>query len=96
MPYHIDTEVNRKLVEFLDAIKEFERTRANGRGLALVVMPTEYDETPHIFYNGEPVNHGSIAELLLFLADAQVRRPGSAMANQFILEAADKCKYAGV
>lgn len=87
--YQEDPDVEKAIVALADALCTWERN--TGRQSLLILVPIEPVEKVVMLFNGKPANETAPSDLLLALANAYFRRPGSAYTNPIILEAAAKC-----
>jgi hypothetical protein len=87
--YHMDPGVAKAMIALADALCMWERE--TGRRSTLIFVPEQPDENIVVLQDGKPIPNTAPADLLLALADAHVKRPGSAVTNPIILEAAAKC-----
>jgi hypothetical protein len=87
--YHMDPDVERTMVVLADLLCMWERE--TGRRSTFIFVPHEKDESIVRLEDGKPTPLTGPDDLLLALADAHARRPGSERTNPIILEAAARC-----
>jgi len=87
--YHEDSDVKKAMTTLADALCTWERN--TGRRSLLILVPRQPDENVVMLFDGKPANETAPSDLLLALADAYVRRPGSTYTNPIILQAAADC-----
>ena len=70
--YHMNADVNKKIIELLDELCQWERD--TGRETTLLLIPHNPDEKLLIALNGKPVSNNTAAKSDMFYVEAFHKR----------------------